>query len=193
MARTSPCTRDVRSGRLRKAGRFLDAANLIADQGGKEAGNADAFITLCIHAGIAASDIICCCRLGQHAQGDSHNEALTMLGQADSGSVKHLRVLLSKDQGRLQPHRSNRNRRQTGRTGSGGTPRNSPACERRIAEGSAVRLHDPNRSGHARTVIRAVAVRVLGIGKVTAGARGACLNLGRDQPLRQAWRERRPG
>jgi len=95
MARISPCTPDVRRGRLRKAGHFLDAANLIADQAGTEPGSADAFITLCIHAGIAASDVICCARLGQHAQGENHNEALALLGQADSGSVKHLRVLVS--------------------------------------------------------------------------------------------------
>lgn len=94
MARISPCTPDTRRGRLRKAAQFLDAANLIADQSG-EAGNADAFITLCIHAGIAASDVICCARLGRHAQGESHNEAVTLLGQADSGSAKHLRLLLS--------------------------------------------------------------------------------------------------
>ncbi len=94
MARTSPCTPDIRRGRLRKAGQFLDAANLIADQASGEAGHADAFITLCIHAGIAASDVICCARLGRHAQGESHNEAVTLLGQADSGSAKHLRVLL---------------------------------------------------------------------------------------------------
>jgi hypothetical protein len=94
MARTNPCTPDVRRGRLRKAGQFLDAATLIADQAGDEAGNADAFITLCIHAGIAAADVICCVRLGQHAQGESHNQALTMLDQADSESARHLRVLL---------------------------------------------------------------------------------------------------
>src|SRR5258707_6620021 len=95
MARILPCTPDVRRGRLRKAGHFLDAANLIADQAGTEPGSADVFITLCIHAGIAASDVICCARLGQHAQGEKHNKALALLGQADSGSVKHMRVLLS--------------------------------------------------------------------------------------------------
>lgn len=94
MARAHPCTPDVRRGRLRKAGQFLDAAILIADQASEQTGKADAYITLCIHAGIAASDVICCARLGQHAQGESHAEALAMLGQADRGSEKHLRVLL---------------------------------------------------------------------------------------------------
>lgn len=94
MVRTHPCTPDVRRGRLRKAGQFLDAANLISDQAGEQTGKADAFVTLCIHAGIAASDVICCARLGRHAQGENHAEALAMLTQADKGSDKHLRVLL---------------------------------------------------------------------------------------------------
>jgi hypothetical protein len=93
--RTVPCTPDMRHGRLLKAGRFLDAANLIAEQPGGEAGNADAYVTLCVNAGIAASDVICCARLGQHAQGQDHNEAVTLLGHADSGSARHLRMLLS--------------------------------------------------------------------------------------------------
>ena len=94
MLRTKPCTLEIRQGRLRKAVEFLDAATLIADQAGGEAAAPDAFVTLCIQAGIAASDVICCARLGQHAQGQDHNEAVTLLSQADSESAKNLRVLL---------------------------------------------------------------------------------------------------
>jgi hypothetical protein len=79
---------------LRKAVEFLDAATLIADPAEEEAASTDAFVMLCIQAGIAASDVICCTRLGQHAQGQDHNEAVTLLSQADSESAKHLRVLL---------------------------------------------------------------------------------------------------
>lgn len=93
MARISPCTAEIRRGRLRKAIQFIDAATLIADHADEEA--ADAVVTLCVHAGIAASDVICCARLGQHAQGEDHSEAVVLLGKADSGSAKHLRVLLS--------------------------------------------------------------------------------------------------
>lgn len=93
MVRTNPCTPDIRQGRLRKAVEFLDAATLIADPADEEALN-DAFVTLCIQAGIAASDVICCARLGKHAQGQDHNEAVTLLSQANSESAKHLRVLL---------------------------------------------------------------------------------------------------
>lgn len=93
MVRTNPCTLDVRQGRLRKAVEFLDAATLIADPADEDAAT-DAFVMLCIQAGIAASDVICCARLGKHAQGQDHNEAVTLLSQANSESAKHLRVLL---------------------------------------------------------------------------------------------------
>jgi hypothetical protein len=94
MVRTKPCTLEIRQGRLRKAAELLDAATLIADQADGEAAAPDAFVTLCIQAGIAASDVICCARLGEHAQGQDHNEAVALLSQADSESAKHLRVLL---------------------------------------------------------------------------------------------------
>jgi hypothetical protein len=94
MVRTKPCTQEIRQGRLRKAAEFLDAATLIADQADGEAAAPDAFVTLCIQAGIAASDVICCARLGEHAQGQDHNDAVALLSRADSESAKHLRVLL---------------------------------------------------------------------------------------------------
>lgn len=94
MARTSPCTPDIRRGRLRKSGQFLDAASLIADQVNEEADIADVYVTLCVHAGIAASDAICCARLGQHARGEDHNQAVALLSKADDSSAKHLQVLL---------------------------------------------------------------------------------------------------
>jgi hypothetical protein len=79
---------------LRKAVEFLDAATLIADPADEEAESTDAFVMLCIQAGIAASDVICCARLGKHAQGHDHNEAADLLSQANSESARHLRVLL---------------------------------------------------------------------------------------------------
>jgi hypothetical protein len=95
LVRTNPCPPDVRQGRLRKAAEFLDAATLIADPSDdEEAASTDAFVTLCIQAGIAASDVICCARLGKHAHGQDHNEAVALLAQANSDSARHLRVLL---------------------------------------------------------------------------------------------------
>jgi hypothetical protein len=93
MARNSPCTPELRRGRLRKANQFIDAASVIAEHTDAD-DIADAFVTMCVHAGIAAADVICCVRLGQHAQGEDHAEAVALLSKADSGSAKHLRVLL---------------------------------------------------------------------------------------------------
>ena len=95
MTRTSPCTPEIRRGRLRKSGQFLDAASLIADSADEEAEITDVYVTLCVHAGIAASDVICCARLGEHSRSEDHYEAVTLLSKADSASAKHLRVLLS--------------------------------------------------------------------------------------------------
>lgn len=80
---------------MRRADQFVDDANLVrdlADEGGE---TADVYVTLCVHAGIAASDVICCARLGEHAKDEDHNEAIALLSKADKDSAKHLRTLLS--------------------------------------------------------------------------------------------------
>lgn len=56
---------------------------------------ADAYVTLCVHAGIAAADVICCASLGEHAQGEHHSEAIDLLAKADKDVAKHLRTLLN--------------------------------------------------------------------------------------------------
>lgn len=55
---------------------------------------ADAYVTLCIHAGIAASDVVCCARLAEHPQGVNHAEAIALLRTADKEASKHLSTLL---------------------------------------------------------------------------------------------------
>jgi hypothetical protein len=78
---------------MAKAAQFYLAAETIAttidDQD-----IADAYVTLCVDAGIAAADAICCARLGQHALGDDHQEAVALLSKADRANAKHLKVLL---------------------------------------------------------------------------------------------------
>ena len=56
---------------------------------------ADAHVMLCVHAGIAASDVICCARLGEHSQGENHSEAIALLKTADKAAAKHLSTLLA--------------------------------------------------------------------------------------------------
>jgi hypothetical protein len=79
---------------LAKAQQFLAAAELIEDAVSDE--TADAYVTLCVHAGIAAADVICCARIGRHAQGDNHAAATALLKRANAAdSAKQLEVLLS--------------------------------------------------------------------------------------------------
>lgn len=92
--RTKPCSAPISQGRFDKANQFMTAAETIRDLADGDDDVADAFVTLCVHAGIAASDVICCRSLGRHAQGDSHEEAATLLASADKDAAKHLRTLL---------------------------------------------------------------------------------------------------
>jgi hypothetical protein len=88
-----PCSAQVRAGRLAKAKQFLAAADLIEPSEADDI--ADAYVTMCVHAGIAAADVICCARLGRHHEGDNHVEAVGLLKKAGySDAAKRLNVLL---------------------------------------------------------------------------------------------------
>ena len=54
----------------------------------------DAVVTLYVHAGIAASDVICCARLGLHATGDNHADSVALPKKAGAASHRHLATLL---------------------------------------------------------------------------------------------------
>jgi hypothetical protein len=79
--KTRPCNPEIISARLQKAGQFYDAAEAIRESADDEAEVGDAYVTLLVHAGIAAADVICCAALGRHAQGDDHQEAVSLLQQ----------------------------------------------------------------------------------------------------------------
>ncbi|QYB00722.1 hypothetical protein I1A62_03285 (plasmid) [Rhodococcus sp. USK10] len=79
---------------LRKAEQFFHLAEIGRDFADEPDGVDDAVVTLWVHAGIAASDVICCARLGKHAQGEDHKDAVTLLGSVDPATAKHLSVLL---------------------------------------------------------------------------------------------------
>jgi hypothetical protein len=94
VARPSPCSPEVRAGRLRKAGQFAEAAGDVAELADEVDDVADAYVMLLVHAGIAAADVICCARLGEHAQGENHQDAVALLKVADDSSARHLDTLL---------------------------------------------------------------------------------------------------
>lgn len=93
MADAKRCTAATRAGRLTKAQQFLMAAETIETIIDDD-NIADAYITLCVHAGIAAADVICCAKLGRHHHSDNHNAAVTLLAQADTSASKQLKRLL---------------------------------------------------------------------------------------------------
>lgn len=83
--RTRPCDRAVATGRVKKAAQLYDAAETIRELADDEGEIGDAFVTLCVHSGIAAADAICCAALGEHAQGESHSDAVQLLAQVNPG------------------------------------------------------------------------------------------------------------
>ncbi|MEV6621966.1 hypothetical protein AB0M83_19430 [Amycolatopsis sp. NPDC051106] len=94
--RTKRCSPDVLQGRLGKAEQFWEVAGLVRgladEQDPSEIG--DAYVTLCVHAGIAAADALCCAGLGEHAQGENHNDAVQLLAKVDAEASRALRALL---------------------------------------------------------------------------------------------------
>jgi len=95
--RTRACDDAVTAGRLRRAEQLVDAAETVREFADDELDVADAYVTLCVHAGIAAADVICCVSLGMHAVGESHSEALALLESVrpdGSELAKSLRALL---------------------------------------------------------------------------------------------------
>jgi hypothetical protein len=83
--RTRPCDAATAAGRLPKADQFLEAAETIREFADDEAQIGDAYVTLCVHAGIAAADVLCCAAFGVHAIGDDHNGAAELLGRVRPG------------------------------------------------------------------------------------------------------------
>jgi hypothetical protein len=90
------CTGAVRTGRLKKAREFRLAAELLEANASGQHDLADAYVTMCVHAGRAAADVICCQRLNLHHQGDSHDEAVTLLSRVDRQLAGDLATLLRK-------------------------------------------------------------------------------------------------
>ncbi len=90
------CTGAVRTGRLKKAREFRLAAELLEESASGQQDLADAYVTMCVHAGIAAADVICCQRLNVYHQGESHNQAVTLLSRVDRRLAGDLATLLRK-------------------------------------------------------------------------------------------------
>ena len=93
--KTTRCPPEVQSGRLKKANGFLRAADIIEPYIAEDVNLADAYITLCVHAGIAAADVICCSKRGVHSIDSDHKSAVAFLAEVDEPNSVHLNTLIS--------------------------------------------------------------------------------------------------
>jgi len=76
-----------------KAIGFFQAASDVSDLDDSGEAN-DAIVTLHVHAGIAAADVICCARLGRQSTGENHVEAVVLLESVSGPAARHLHTLL---------------------------------------------------------------------------------------------------
>ncbi|MFD4422086.1 hypothetical protein ACFWN7_11365 [Agromyces sp. NPDC058484] len=81
-------------GRRSKAEQFAHAVGIVRAFDDDDAELVDAIVTLCVHAGIAVSDVICMKRIGSYVQGENHTSAIAHLHRADSSAAKQLEALL---------------------------------------------------------------------------------------------------
>ncbi len=86
--RTKPCSTRTRRGRLKKAREFLDIAELAGTD------YPDGCVSNAILSGIASADVICCVRIGEHAAGENHQQAVDLLRRTDLPAARHLDRLL---------------------------------------------------------------------------------------------------
>lgn len=96
-ARTQPCAEADAARRLRHAHKFLEVAELVAEEGDEIEFSSPA-AALAVLAGIAASDAACCKALGRRSRAQDHREAAWLLGQVTPGgkaAAKSLERLLN--------------------------------------------------------------------------------------------------
>jgi hypothetical protein len=82
--RTQPCSNADAVTRLGHARKFLEVAELLADEG-DDVEYASPAAALAVLAGIAASDAPCCKALGRRSRAQSHREAASLLEQVAPG------------------------------------------------------------------------------------------------------------
>lgn len=95
--RAEDCVPIQARARLDHARKFHEVAELAASEGDDVDASRSVAAALAVLAGIAASDAACCARLGQRSRGQSHHQALHLLGQIvpDGGrAARHLKYLL---------------------------------------------------------------------------------------------------
>jgi hypothetical protein len=89
--RAVPCDAARRRARLRRALGFWDSAENLRELDG----DVNGYTSLYVLAGIAAADVICCARLGEHSQSENHADSVRLMRAADPDLAASLQRLLS--------------------------------------------------------------------------------------------------
>lgn len=95
-SRTRPCGPQDAAQRYDQAKAFADLADL--DPESDDGPTRSAAVSNAVLAGIAAADSICCRRLGRHAAGGDHQQAIALVeeaGEVGREARRHLKTLLS--------------------------------------------------------------------------------------------------
>lgn len=91
--RTAPCTAHDATSRFRTAQAYLEVADLVLGERERDE-YLNVAAGLAVLAGIAASDAICCARLGRRHRGESHRNAADLLRTAVPDGAELATVLL---------------------------------------------------------------------------------------------------
>lgn len=95
-SRTRPCGPQDAAQRYDQAKAFAELAEL--DPESDDGPTRSAAVSNAVLAGIAAADSICCRRLGRHAVGDDHQQAMALVeeaGEVGREARRHLETLLA--------------------------------------------------------------------------------------------------
>lgn len=102
VGRTSICTPADGQVRLEQARAFLEVAELVLEESDDGLATPQVAASLAVLCGIAASDAVCCRRLGERSRGQDHRQAVALVGTVSPDGpamAKDLRRLLEiKDQ-----------------------------------------------------------------------------------------------
>jgi len=105
--RTSSCSPSEGRVRLEQARAFLEVAELVLDETDEGLATPQVAASLAVLCGIAASDAMCCSRLGRRSRGQDHHQAADVLATVRPDGpemAKDLRRLLEiKDQAHTPP------------------------------------------------------------------------------------------
>jgi hypothetical protein len=94
--RIQPCSASQARSRRSHARKFLEVAEIAAEEHEQDPEYASVAVSLAVLSGIAAADATCCKELGKRARGQDHHEAEVLMRRVagSEGAAQELRELL---------------------------------------------------------------------------------------------------